>query len=150
MLVHLTIDLKPTLFLFLCLVSYSVNGEISNVSHYSQSLFDSIMEIYMGNNSIGSYKNSTQAFDPHTAILVPISIYPYILLAIWIISILIIICCCLYCKCQQAEMVTSYSSNNFELQEVHIMDHPLPHVKGCVCLCCLQRQLAQEIQQKRN
>ncbi|KAL7735832.1 hypothetical protein ACLKA6_017831 [Drosophila palustris] len=108
------------------------------------------MEIYMGNDSIISHRSSTQTIDPDTAILVPISIYPYILLAIWIICILVIICCCLYCKCQQAEMMTSYTSNNFELQEVHVMDHPLPHVKGCVCLCCLQRQLTQELQQRRE
>lgn len=44
--------------------------------------------------------------------------------------------------------MTAHNTNSLELQEVHIVDHPLHHVKGCVCLYCLQLQVAQEVLQK--
>ncbi|XP_034104101.1 uncharacterized protein LOC117567925 [Drosophila albomicans] len=129
-------------------ICYPVQGNTAKIGHYSQSLIDSIVDLYMGNSS--TFNNMNKANSTYkvndSSVLVP----AYILLILWIICIVIIICCCLYCKCKQAEMMTSYTSNNFELQEVHVMDHPLPHVKGCVCLCCLQQQLAKEMQLKRE
>lgn len=154
------------------------SGSIADMGHYSQTLIESIIDIYSSNNNSSGHSHSAEAPYSKTttnqtgSTLIPVYIYPYILLALWIICICkyyfklfkpfplkpllhpffrcaaAIICCCLYCKCQQAEAMTSYNTNTLELQEVHILDHPLPHVKGCVCLCCLQRQIKQEVIQK--
>ncbi|XP_023160065.2 uncharacterized protein LOC111592221 [Drosophila hydei] len=149
--------IRLVLSFLLCSSSCPVHCDIGNVGHYSQTLVNSFLDLYTDNNdSISSSSsrpsetmapdNSKANFEP----IVPTHIYPYLLLSLWVTCITCIVCCCLYCKCQQADSLTAYNLNSFELQEVHVVDHPLPHVKGCVCLGCLQRQVAKELQQKRS
>ncbi|XP_016973892.1 uncharacterized protein LOC108040793 [Drosophila rhopaloa] len=73
---------------------------------------------------------------------------PLILLFIWIVSICILICTCVYCRFVKSETFTTYDSNSFEMQDVHILEPTLKHVKGCACLECLHRQLAKELEKK--
>ncbi|ALC41766.1 CG10822, partial [Drosophila busckii] len=85
--------------------------------------------------------NSSYSWEANKAdsMLVPPYLYPYILIGLWLTCVCSVICCCLYCKCkQETTRMTSFKTNSFELQEVHVVEHPLPHVKGCVCLGCLQ------------
>ncbi|XP_032597049.1 uncharacterized protein LOC116805923 [Drosophila grimshawi] len=155
-------NIRLVLFLTNQLLVLAVLADIASVGHYSQTLMDSIFDIYASNNvsrhklpALEANKNNSNNNDNNNNNLEPESfapafIYPYLMLALWITCITSIICCCVYCKCQHAERMAAYSSNSFELQEVHVLDHPLPHVKGCVCLACLQRQVARELQQRAD
>ncbi|KRG05439.1 uncharacterized protein Dmoj_GI26940, isoform C [Drosophila mojavensis] len=145
----------------LCSGSPPVHCDISSASHYSQKVSNSVLDLYIDIDSISSSTNrhseTTMTVTPDSskvdferAPIVPTHIYPYLLLALWVTCITCVVCCCLYCKCQQAESMTAYNSNGFELREVHVQNHPLPHVQGCVCLGCLQRQIAKEMQLKRE
>lgn len=163
----------------LCSGSPPVHCDISSASHYSQKVSNSVLDLYIDIDSISSSTNrhseTTMTVTPDSskvdferAPIVPTHIYPYLLLALWVTCIseqsewiqtditdslilaACVVCCCLYCKCQQAESMTAYNSNGFELREVHVQNHPLPHVQGCVCLGCLQRQIAKEMQLKRE
>ncbi|EDW60439.2 uncharacterized protein [Drosophila virilis] len=150
---YIQLTMRLILALVLSQGAHPVRADIADVGHYSQTLVDSILDIYAGNGS--NRRSATVDLDDseedfETTPIVPTYIYPYLLLALWVACISCIICCCLYCKCQQADNMTAYNSNSFELQEVHVLDHPLPHVKGCVCLGCLQRQVAKELQLKRE
>ncbi|XP_016953070.1 uncharacterized protein LOC108026607 isoform X2 [Drosophila biarmipes] len=73
---------------------------------------------------------------------------PVLLLVIWMVSLTILVCVCLCCKFVKSESITSYDSNSFEVQEVRVLEPTFKHVKGCACLECLHRQLAQELDRK--
>ncbi|XP_017958593.1 uncharacterized protein LOC108652907 [Drosophila navojoa] len=147
-------SLRLVLSFLLCSGSTPVHCDISSAGHYSQTVVNSALDLYIGADNISSTTNrhseTTATVTPDStkvdferAAIVPAHIYPYLLLSLWVTCITCIVCCCLYCKCQQAESMTAYNSNGFELREVHIQNHPLPHVQGCVCLGCLQRNAAE-------
>ncbi|XP_033154664.1 uncharacterized protein LOC117137370 [Drosophila mauritiana] len=75
---------------------------------------------------------------------------PLLLLILWIVSLSILGCICVCCKFVKSESFTSYDSDSFELQEVHIVEPTLGHVKGCACLECLHRQLSKEFEQSNG
>lgn len=68
-------------------------GENSDIVHYSRTLIESIIDICAGNSSIIRHTNTAEAPDSRTITkqtrptLVPVYIYPYILLALWIVCI---------------------------------------------------------------
>ncbi|XP_043064123.1 uncharacterized protein LOC122320103 [Drosophila ficusphila] len=72
---------------------------------------------------------------------------PLLLLFFWMVSIM---CTCLCCKFVKSETSTTYDSNIFEMQEVHILGPDVLHAKACACLECLHRQLAKEMKLKNN
>ncbi|XP_043643796.1 uncharacterized protein LOC122613617 [Drosophila teissieri] len=72
---------------------------------------------------------------------------PLLLFFLWIVSLIILGCICVCCKFVKSESFTSYDSDSFELQQVHILEPTLGHVKGCACLECLHRQLSTEFEQ---
>ncbi|XP_026836372.1 uncharacterized protein LOC113564293 [Drosophila erecta] len=59
---------------------------------------------------------------------------PLLLFFLWIVSLIILGFICVCCKFVKSESFTSYDSDSFELQQVHILEPALGQVKGCACL----------------
>ncbi|KPU75683.1 uncharacterized protein Dana_GF27660 [Drosophila ananassae] len=107
-------------------------------SHSMETLMQKVLDVYRGNGSLSEADVS----------MVSHILCPLLLFFIWTISICMMICTCLYCNCVKSKELKTYDSSSFELQEVHVLDPSVYHVKDCACLGCLHRQLANEIEIK--
>nr|XP_017105778.2 uncharacterized protein LOC108131418 [Drosophila bipectinata] len=102
-----------------------------------ETLMQKVLDVYRGNGSLSDAELSTVSH----------IVCPLLLFFIWIISIGMMVCSCLYFNCVKSK-TTTYDSSSFELQEVHVLD-PSYHVKDCACLGCLHRQLANEMKSEK-
>ncbi|KRF79419.1 uncharacterized protein Dvir_GJ20861, isoform B [Drosophila virilis] len=87
---YIQLTMRLILALVLSQGAHPVRADIADVGHYSQTLVDSILDIYAGNGS--NRRSATVDLDDseedfETTPIVPTYIYPYLLLALWVACI---------------------------------------------------------------
>ncbi|XP_041675639.1 uncharacterized protein LOC108107498 [Drosophila eugracilis] len=101
---------------------------------------NNVLDLYSGNTSLNQ-----------AALPIANSFFcPLLLVFLWIVSLCILVCICMCFKLVKSETLTSYDTNSFEMQEIHILEPTFKHVKGCACLECLHRQLAKELEMENG